>query len=99
MNEVKFRGGLRFGFENVTIPFASMTVNKNRLYIDGSVLGDFRFKPENITSVEPYMVFPFFIQGVKINHNIHVYPSEIIFWTFRNPNKVVRKIKETGFLD
>lgn len=98
MNELQLTGGARIGKAKATFPFATLKVNKERLELNASIIGNLTFQASDITSIEPYTMIPILGQGIKINHNVANYKERVIFWTFKNPNLVVRQIKETGFL-
>lgn len=84
---------------NATWPFATLNVTKERLDLNAAIFGNLVFKPEDVISIEPYSMIPIIGQGIKINHRISKYKDKVIFWTFKNPNEVIRQIKQTGFLD
>ena len=98
MNELQLTGGARIGMANASIPFATLKVNKDRLELNASIVGNLTFQPADIISIEPYTMIPIIGQGIKINHKVANYKERVIFWTFKDPNSVVRQIKETGFL-
>lgn len=97
MKEINFTGGARIGMANVTWPFASLKVCKDRLDLNTGIVGNLTFKPNDIISIEPYSVF--LSSGLKISHKVPKYKDKVIFWTFKNPNEIIRQIKQTGFLD
>lgn len=99
MNE-KFTltGGARIGMANATFPFADLYVDKEILKINASIVGNLVFQPKDIISIKPYRSFPIIGNGIRINHRIENYDSEVIFWTFKNPNFVISEIEKTGFL-
>ena len=99
MTELNLTGGARIGMANATWPFASLKVTKERLDLNATIVGNLVFRPEDIVSIEPYYMIPILGQGIKINHRIPKYKEKVIFWTFKNPNEVIRQIKQTGFLD
>jgi hypothetical protein len=99
MNELQLTGGARIGMANATFPFATLKVNKDRLELNASIVGNLTFQPSDIISIEPYTMIPIFGQGIKINHTVSTYKERVIFWTFKDPNSVVRQIQETGFLN
>ena len=99
MTELNLTGGARIGMANATWPFASLKVTKERLDLNATIVGNLVFRPEDIISIEPYYMIPILGQGIKINHRIPKYKEKVIFWTFKNPNEVIRQIKQTGFLD
>lgn len=98
MNELKLTGGARIGMANATWPFATLKVNRHQLELNASIIGNLVFQPSNINSIEPYTQIPLIGQGIKINHNIDSYKEKVIFWTFKNPESVIKQIKQTGFL-
>lgn len=99
MNE-KFTltGGARIGMANASFPFADLYVDKEILKVNASIVGNLVFQPKDIISIKPYTSIPIIGNGIKINHRIENYNSEVIFWTFKNPNSVIREIEKTGFL-
>ena len=99
MNPLKMTGGARIGMANATWPFATLTVTKDRLDLNASIIGNYSFTKDDIISFEPYYLIPIIGQGIKINHKIPKYKDKVIFWTFNNPNVVINEIKETGFFD
>lgn len=99
MIQFNLTGGARIEMANATWPFASLKVNKERLDLNATIVGNLIFRPEDIISIEPYYMIPIIGQGIKINHRIPKYKEKVIFWTFKNPNEVIRQIKQTGFFD
>lgn len=99
MNELQLTGGARIGMANATFPFATLKVNKERMELNASIVGNLTFQTSDIISIEPYTMIPILGQGIKINHKVTNYKERVIFWTFKDPNSVVRQIKETGFLN
>jgi len=98
MSEYTKTGGARIGWSNATWPFATLKVNRNKLEINATILGNLVFSPQDIISIEPCGMIPIFSQGIKINHRVKKYNSKVIFWTLGNPQKVINEIKKTGFL-
>ncbi|BDD03976.1 hypothetical protein [Aureibacter tunicatorum] len=98
MIELQLTGGARIGMANATFPFATLKVNKDRLELNASIVGNLTFQSSDIISIEPYTMIPILGQGIKINHTVSNYKEQVIFWTFKNPKSVVQRIKETGFL-
>jgi hypothetical protein len=99
MNEFQLTGGARIGMANATFPFATLKVNKDRLELNASIVGNLTFQAADVISIESYIMFPLIAQGVKINHKVANYKERVIFWTLKDPDAVVRQIQETGFLD
>ncbi|WP_321538486.1 hypothetical protein [Flavobacterium piscinae] len=98
MNELQLTGGARIGMANATFPLATLKVNKDRLELNASIVGNLIFQASDIVSIEPYVMIPLLGQGIKINHNVANYNERVIFWTFKDPSAVVQQIKATGFL-
>ena len=95
MDEVKETGGARIGMANATWPFATLAVTKDKLVLSASLLGNLIFRPGDIISLEPYSGF--LSSGIKINHRVPGYKEKVIFWTFTNPNSLIKRIERTGF--
>lgn len=99
MSPFKLTGGARIGWANATWPLATLSVTNERLDLDVSLIGNFSFTPDQIISIEAYSSFPLIGQGIKINHTVSNYKEKIIFWSFRNPEEIIREIRKTGFFD
>ena len=99
MNEkYTLTGGARIGMANASFPFADLYVDKQILKINASIVGNLVFQPKDIISIKPHKSFTLIGNGIKINHRIENYNSEVIFWTLKNPNSVIAEIEKTGFL-
>ena len=68
MNELQLTGGARIGMANATFPFATLKVNKDKLELNASIVGNLTFQASDIISIEPYTMIPILGQGIKINH-------------------------------
>ncbi len=97
ITQISFTGGARIGMANATWPFASLKVTKDRLDLNATIIGNLVFRPEDIISIEPYSEM--MSSGLKINHRVPTYKDKVIFWTFKNPNEIIRQIQQIGFLD
>lgn len=97
--EVKKTGGARVGMFNTTWPFATLKVNSCKLELSTGFMGDFVFRSEDVSSIEPYGLIPIIGQGIRINHHVKSYNQKIIFWYLGNPHSLIEEIKETTFLD
>ena len=91
-------GGARIGRANASFPFAELTVDKEILKINASIIGSLIFQAKDIISIQPHTAFPVIGNGIKIKHSVENYQSEVIFWTFKNPSVVINEIEKTGFL-
>ena len=97
--EIKKTGGARVGMFNVTWPLATLKVNSRKLELSTRYLGNFIFRIEDISSIEPYEIIPIIGRGIKIIHYVKTYNPKIIFWTFGSPRSLIEEIQETTFLD
>lgn len=97
MNKVTKIGGIRIGMMNATWPFAKLVVSPGGLRLI-TITGKYVFQKEDVNEIENVVYVPIIAQGIKIRHTIPEYNKLIIFWTLGNPQKLIGKIKETGFL-
>lgn len=98
MDELQLTGGARIGRANISIPLATLTVSKERMELNASIVGNLTFQPADITSIEPYNFLPVIGQGVKINHRVPTYKEKVIFWSLKDPMAIIKQIEGTGFL-
>jgi len=99
MSQFKITGGARIGWANATWPFATLIVTEDRLDLNAGIIGNYSFLQEDIVSIEPYSSMPLIGRGIKINHKISKYKDRVIFWTFGNPEELIKEIEQTGFLN
>ena len=97
-NPITAKGGARIGWINASWPFATLKVSKDKLDLNVTIVGDYSFTPHQVVDIEPYGIIPILGKGIRIHHNISDYPKKIIFWCFGNPEKIIDRIKGTGFL-
>ena len=97
MTQLKLTGGARIGTANATWPFASLKVTKDRLDLNATIVGNLVFRREDIISIVPDLGF--MSSGIRINHRVPKYKDKVIFWTLKNPNKIIQQIRQTGFLE
>ena len=90
-------GGARIGLVNATWPFARLAVSPSLLRLS-SLLGVYDFSPSEVVSLQPYGSIPLFSRGIRITHARAEYPAKIIFWYLGNPESVLRRISDAGFL-
>jgi hypothetical protein len=95
VDEIKETGGARIGMAHATWPFATLTVNKDRLEVNAGIIGDLVFGPSDIISIELYSEL--ISQGIKINHRVSNYAQNVIFLTSGAGN-LINEIRQTGFL-
>lgn len=95
--EFRQKGGARFGGVNIKMFGATLIVNENELLLKLAFLADIKLPKSSIKRIRKYTVIPFIGWGIKIEHNIPIYGENIIFWSFGRPQKLLKKIAETGF--
>jgi hypothetical protein len=97
MDTLELTGGARIGTANATWPFATLKVDKNKLELNASIIGNLVFRPQDIISLTPYSSF--MSSGLKINHKVGDYKAEVIFWTSCDATILINQIKQTGFIE
>jgi hypothetical protein len=90
-------GGARIGLVNATWPFAKLAVSPSLLRLS-SLQGTYNFAPSDVVSLQSCGSIPIFSRGIRITHARQDYPAKIIFWYLGNPDSVITRIRETGFL-
>ena len=95
MNDIEETGGAKIGLAHATWPFAKLTVNKNVLQLNASVIGNLYFRPSDIISIAPSSFLSG--AGIKINHRVEKYSSKVIFLTWRSSD-LISRIESIGFL-
>jgi hypothetical protein len=94
----KSTGGARIGWVSVSWPLAELSVTPRSLVIRTWLLGTYAFTPEQIVRLEPYGSIPVIYRGVRVVHANPDYPSQIIFWCLRNPERLIERIRRVGFI-
>ena len=95
MNDIEETGGANIGLAHATYPFAKLTVNKNVLQLNASIIGNLYFRPSDIISLESSSIR--YGVGLKIKHKVEKYNSKVIFLTAGSAD-LIRRIEATGFL-
>lgn len=95
---IKFRGGHRIGALNATIPLASLTVSHDTLQVK-SLFASAEFNPSEVVTIKEVIYIPFIAQGIKIIHTKPHLSKTVIFWSLKDPQKLITTIEETGFLN
>lgn len=99
MDEFKNTGGAKIGILKSSWPFATLTVTRNKLELNVSLIGKFVFLPGDITAITPNRKGYKMGVGIKIYHKIPQYKDEIIFWSAKKPHELVDLVMATGFLN
>ncbi|MDN5289266.1 MAG: hypothetical protein JWR38_5540 [Mucilaginibacter sp.] len=95
MYEIKETGGAKIGMAHASWPFATLKVTRDKLELNASIIGNLQFRPTDVISIEP--CGQIFKNGIKINHLVKAYNSQVIFTT-SNPGGLIHQIEQTGFL-
>jgi len=98
MEVINETGGIKIGWIRASWPLAKLTVTKDKLELNGGLIGNLVFRPSDVISIEAGGFFAFTGRGLKIIHNVANYYSTAIFITSR-PNALIAQIKEIGFLE
>lgn len=97
MTELNITGGARIGWANAQWPFATLSVTKDKMELNSSILGNLVFKPADIISIEIGDV-TLFKKGIQINHRVDNYSAKVLFSASDGPDVLYKKIHDTGFL-
>ena len=90
-------GGARLGWLNSSWPLAKLAVSSEQLTISVLLLGQYNFRPDQVSKIERYVTIPFLGWGIQIHHHVADFPQRIIFWSFGNPDHILQGIREVGF--
>ena len=94
----KKTGGARIGWETPSFPSAKLWATPDQLTISFLLQDAYLFAPDQVLTIEKYVVVPFLMGGIQIHHCKTTYPRIILFKCFGNPDTVLRGIHEAGFL-
>lgn len=94
----KETGGARVGWINASWPLAKLTATPDELIVSAAPLGTYRFAPNQVSSIEKYVMLPVIGSGIRINHARADYPRRLIFWCWGNPDRILQGIRDAGFL-
>lgn len=90
-------GGANVGWVNSTFPLARLRVSESAIELKVIPTGRYIFKSESVIDVVRHVSIPFFGWGIRINHTEASYPNRIIFWSLSNPDKLLERIRLSGF--
>ncbi len=91
-------GGARVGWTNATWPLAQLLATPDKLTLSIRLLGTYSFTPDQVLSVERYVLIPVLGWGIQIHHNNADCPQHVIFWCLGSPDKVLQGISNSNFL-
>ena len=95
---MRIRGGARIGWVNASWPLARLSASAAELSVSGLLIGSYAFAPGDVARLEPYGSIPLFARGVRIVHRRTDYPATVVFWSFRNAERIVEDIRLAGFV-
>jgi hypothetical protein len=99
MGELKITGGACVGKVNASFPFATLQADKDKIVLNVSLVANLYFRPEDIITIRPCVESSEEGEGIEIIHHIANYDRNVIFRSTDNAEDVIRRIRETGFLD
>jgi hypothetical protein len=90
-------GGARVGWMNATWPLAQLSATADSLRISVFLLGTYSFTPDQVSSIERYVMIPVLGWGIQVRHCVPEYPRKIIFWSLGSPERLLSGISGSGF--
>jgi hypothetical protein len=60
--------------------------------------GNYRFSQKQVVAIEEHIKIPVIGWGIRIRHNVPAYNGKIAFWCFGNPQSIISRIREMGFV-
>jgi len=90
-------GGAQLGWINATWPLANLSVSAEKIELRVGASGKYIFRPESVVDISRYTFIPVLGWGIRIRHCVAAYPDDIVFWCLGNPDKLMERIRETGF--
>ena len=76
---------------------ARLTVSAEAVELRVGLLRHYVFAPESVIEITSYKFLPVVGWGIRIHHSIAGCPARVIFWCFGNPDKLLERVRETGF--
>lgn len=93
---ISFTGGSRIGAVNETFPFSKLIIAPQKLRLKTTFSGSLEFSSNEIVAVVEVNFVPFLARGIKIVHQKPGYKENVIFWSLKDPKKIIRVLKEKG---
>jgi hypothetical protein len=89
-------GGARLDIFNATWPFATLTAIPGGLTLKVKFWGTIFFQASQIKKIEPVRYIPLIGKGIQVHHSLDplANPTEVIFWCFGNPEKLIVEIRK-----
>lgn len=94
----KVTGGARVGWINASWPLAQLSATPDKLSISIRLLGTYSFAPDQVSSIERYVMIPVLGWGIRIQHCNVDCPKRVVFWCLGNPDSILQGIQDSGFL-
>ncbi|OFW19942.1 MAG: hypothetical protein A3H27_05695 [Acidobacteria bacterium RIFCSPLOWO2_02_FULL_59_13] len=90
-------GGAQVGWVHASWPFAKLTASAHELSLSATLLGSYKFSPDQVAALEAHGSIPILGSGVRIVHTVQNYPEKIVFWCPGSPKRLIEKIIALGF--
>ena len=90
-------GGARIGWVSASWPLAHLSVSATELRLSCFLVGSYAFAPGQVVSFERYGLIPLLGRGIRVVHARRDAPRDIVFLSFRNPDRLVEDIHAAGF--
>jgi len=96
MSEIRITAAT-IGVVGGTWPFARLSASRDELRLRW-LFDSYEFEPSQVVSLKPYGFLPRFKRGLRVVHARPDYPSKIVFWCDSDPDELIGKIREAGFV-
>lgn len=93
-----FTGGSRIGLANETFPFSKLVIAPRKLRLKSTFSGTIEISSKELVAVREVSYVPILAQGIRIIHNNPDYKKTLIFWSFRDPQRIFKAFEEQGLL-
>ena len=90
-------GGAKAGWINASWPLARLSSSASQLTLSISLMGSYSFTPAEVIALERRGSIPLFSSGIRIVHTNPNYPENLVFWCVTGRDRLIERIKRTGF--
>lgn len=94
----KFVGSARVGWASASWPFATLRISRDELVLSMAMLGDYRFKPEDVIAVEKVGGVLAIGQAIRIDHTREDIAERVLFYRLGSPQRLLDAVEECGFV-
>ena len=95
---INHRGGGRIGWLHASWPFVTLRANREEIILDMGFSEKYKFRPDQVISIDKYGIIPVLGWGVQIKHTVTEYPEKIIFYCFMDPENIIKELRTLGFI-